>query len=656
MGWNRFFSQVQRDLKFWLFGMAFFTLFRACLIMIYSGELAQETSAYDFINTFLNGMRFDSMVVCFWIIPSFLLSIACGFKDWTKLTGKVRGAMAILFAFLTTIICAVDVGFYREFRDQFNYMVLGVWYDDAASILQTIWRTHPVLWCALAIGVIGWLTAYGLRRWLKNGFVSDERMESFRPHAALRIILTAMVVVGFGIGIRGSFGRTPARLKGAAVTQDLFLNKCTMNPARALVYAVKHHFKAMGGDGLKVFIPDGDLRAAMKRWDLDSGGNDLDACMQRSAAGPKGVRPRHIFLIVMESCEAWPMYEEYAELKMADGLKRSAKEGLWVRHFLPGSYGTMTSMAIFMAGLPDAGLVINYQARARQTFPTSIAPIFKNMGYLTRVFRGGFLSWQRFGDFAHNQGFDEVWGGGHMGSWRESNEWGVDDEFLFKFILGKLDDSKPTFNLILTMSHHPPFDVNVEDHKITELPESIRDACQDDVDLNRMAHYAYTDHEMEKFVRAVIAKEPEALFACTGDHVRNYYIKRQPSPLEQASVPLILYGPEVLRGLKLPDNVAGSHMDIIPTLIELAAPKGFSYRALGNDLLAPRPRFAGIARFKVITADAMYFLGPPEARTLPLSSGADQMNLAWREEEVRSLHDTIHGIGWWRIKNGPLLK
>jgi len=656
LNWIRFFSQSQRDLKFWLFGIAFFALFRACFILLYRGDLSSETKTHHFLVTFLNGARYDSQIVCYCIVPSLLLSIACGFKDWAKLAEKVRVAMASAFAITASIICVLDVGFYREFKDQFNYMIFGIWYDDTSAVLQTIWKTYPIFWYFLAIGVAGGVMVWGLRRWLQRGLLSDERMEFCRPHVAIRIVLTTAIFVGFVGGIRGSIGRRPAQLKDAATTPDQFLNKCVMNPVKSIVYAVKHYNAVMGGDGLKVFIPDGDLKTAVKHWNPDLGVvNNLDNYLQRVAVGPKGVRPRHIFLIVMESCEAWPMYEEYTDLKMADGIKELAQEGLWVRNFLSSSDGTMSSLSAIITGLPDAGVVANYQPMARRDFPTSIAPIFKKLGYRTKVYYGGYLSWQRLGDFALNQGFDEVWGGAHMQSWSKGNEWGVDDEFIFKFVLGKTDESKPTFNLIMTTSHHPPFDLDVEKYIISDLPESIRSSCQDDVDFNRLAHYAYADREMAKFAKEAVTKNPESLFVITGDHIKNYYIKKHPDPLKQASVPLVLYGPEVLRGLQLPDNVAGSHLDIIPTLVELSAPKGFDYHALGNDLLVPQSRFAGVARYRVVTSDAIYFLKPSGIRTYPLSSGISRANLAWQEEEVKLLHDTIHGIGWWRIKKGPRL-
>ncbi len=78
-----------------------------------------------------------------------------------------------------------------------------------------------------------------------------------------------------------------------------------------------------------------------------------------------------------------------------------------------------------------------------------------------RLFYGGYLSWQRFGDFATDQGAEEVYGAPHMSKGVATHEWGVDDEYLLDFIADTVDDSRPSFNLIMTTSYHPPYNVDV---------------------------------------------------------------------------------------------------------------------------------------------------------------------------------------------------
>jgi hypothetical protein len=49
-------------------------------------------------------------------------------------------------------------------------------------------------------------------------------------------------------------------MKDAAVTRDPFLNKLVMNPYAAFRYAIKHHRMLTNSRGLRLILPDGDVR------------------------------------------------------------------------------------------------------------------------------------------------------------------------------------------------------------------------------------------------------------------------------------------------------------------------------------------------------------------------------------------------------------
>jgi hypothetical protein len=122
----------------------------------------------------------------------------------------------------------------------------------------------------------------------------------------------------------------------------------------------------------------------------------------------------------------------------------------------------MPSVGALITGLPEAGLVVNYQPASRKPFPTSIAAVFRRLGYRTRAFYAGYLSWQRFGDFCAEQGFEEIHGGGDMDqSGLLKREWGVEDDKLFDYVARHVPAEPPSFNLILSAGYHPPYTMDV---------------------------------------------------------------------------------------------------------------------------------------------------------------------------------------------------
>ena len=654
--WDRFFAQWQKDFKLWLFFMVYFLLFRTAFLVLFSHHINESSSYLEIVATLLNGMRYDSVVATFLILVPFVLSMICGFADMQPTANKIRKIIGTLFLILSTAICFVAINYFKEFNDQFNHFILGLVYDDLRATLITIWKEYHVIPNVIGIALIAILMLQIMYLFIRKPFFPSQSLAKFMPTVAHRIFAIVLIVSFFVVGIRGSIGRRPVELKDAAITQDEFLNKAGLNPYMALLYAVEHHLKILTSEGLNVFLPDSDvIKAAQFAFSTKAIHKDLDHYMIQYAKGPKHKTPRHIFIIVGEGYSAWPLLPEYESLGLAEGLKKLAENGLSVEKFLPSSGGTMASLAVIITGLPNAGVNTNYQRSSQTAYPSSLASIFKQLGYKTRFFYGGYLSWHRIGDFCRSQGFDEIYGGGHMGGWVSSNEWGVDDEFLFEFVLKTVGDNSRSFNIILTTTLHPPYDIDVraKGFKLNKIPNGLKAACVDDIDLKVLGHFWYADQSIKNFVLSAEEKLKFSLIAITGDHAWRKDILGQPDLFEKTAVPLVFYGKEVLEGLSLPEKVAGSHLDIGPTLIELTAPQGFKYHSMGKDLLDPDQRSWGISRDKIIGPHFITDLrGTPKIYPLPGGElPPNQPNL----EHLKRLHDAIHGIAWWRIMRGPKL-
>jgi phosphoglycerol transferase MdoB-like AlkP superfamily enzyme len=474
------------------------------------------------------------------------------------------------------------------------------------------------------------------------------------PWAATLLIGLAVVA-----GLRGSLGRVPLQTKTAAVTSDRLLNKAVLNPYVALADAASLHWKMRGSGGLKTFLPDGDIHAALRRAFPEAPATDnIDRCLQRTAAGPRIVPPRHVFLMCMESYDAWPLEDKYAGLDLVPQGRRLAREGLHLQAFLPGASGTIDSNTAILTGIPYALLLARYEPYGRRALPTSLPATFRRLGYRTRFFYGGSLSWQNIGDFARDQGFDEVYGAGNLDGRAPANEWGVADQYLFDFVARTVRDQQPSFNYIVSTSYHPPYNLDLKALGVSPLrvPPELEAEFRGDrpAMLNLLGHLHYADRELGRFVYSEEARLPRPLFAITGDHWSRRFPNGRPSLFERSAVPLILYGKEVLRGAAFPPGCAGSHIDLAPTLIEAAAPRGFRYHAVGQNLLAPRQRFLGfnlqwmIDANEVVEVKSKNHFAPVPGRTATRPPADFQAQLL----RMRS----YQAVAWWRLHNGPELR
>ena len=600
------------------------------------------------------GARFDARISTMVALPSLLLSIICGIVPIDPFCDGLRKTMAMIFLFISFFLLPINYLFFLEYKDNFNQWIFGAIYDDFGAVLKTTCFEYPIFTLFTISFLIISITLYIGVRFLRDTWITEGFINQKIANAPLKVVMTSIILVLFLFAIRGSAGKRPIQRKDAGITNNAFLNKFILNPYSALRYTIKDTCKLFSAKGFREYLPEGDVQKAAKLFFHETKSlPDLDAYMKKYAKGHGTVSPRHIFAIVMESFDSWPLMEKHKAFNLLPNFRRLGKEGILIKAFLPAGNGTMTTFASLVTGIPDVGVFTNYQKSAGKPFATTMAAQFKKLGYEVNLFYGGYLSWQRIGDFCMAQGFDNIYGGGNMDVW-SNNEWGVEDNELFDFVLKTLDDDKPTFNLLLSTSNHPPYDLPIYDlgFEYRQIPENLKTEYDGDIPIKVFGHLWYSDMVLAEFIRRAEQELSCPLFAITGDHWSRKYLNSQPTLYECSSVPLLLYGKKVLNDIPAPEHLAGSHIDIMPTLIELSAPEGFEYFSMGSNLLDPERRQIGFGRNKLITPDFI-ISKKGEMELLPF---AEVDAVAPSVDELKILLDAYYGVGWWRIMRGPKMQ
>jgi phosphoglycerol transferase MdoB-like AlkP superfamily enzyme len=258
------------------------------------------------------------------------------------------------------------------------------------------------------------------------------------------------------------------------------------------------------------------------------------------------------------------------------------------------------------------------------------------------------LSWQRLGDFGEH-GFDEIHGGGEMSERLTGNEWGVDDEDLYDFVLKRLGE-QPTFNLLMTTSYHPPFSVNLEAKGFPRekiAPElAARGFAREETRI--LGHLWYSDHALGNFVKAVEKRFPNSLFAITGDHWSRRAFSSRPILFGQRAVPLVLCGPQVLGAFQTRAHRRQPHR-YRATLVELAASSGFIYHSFGRNLLDPARPQVGYGNRTVLTPEVILDVtAQGQVQDLQGHPAQDRVPV----DALRLRYQQLHAMSWWRVMKG----
>ena len=590
--WDNYIIELSNIIFFWFFSVLFFLVFRLIFIFTFSSEIDWENFSNNIFQILITGFRFDTMVTSYFIITPLLATLITSIFNKIRFARILRKIFQYLFILLSPLICVITINYYHEYNNQFNHFLFLGLYDDIDAVFKTIIADFSPFLNLFILSSIYYL-AYKLLKYFEDTKLIYSYLIQFKG----RLINSLLVIISlilFTFSIRGAvFEKRPIMRKWAYVTNDDFLNKTIINPYKSLLYAIK--------DFNEVNIPYGEnpFGEAYSLWN----GKTVCENLEKKAKGALIKKPQQIFLVIMESYDSWPLQKKYLPFKLSENLSQIAANGIYFNTFLPASESTMNSVSSIITGIPYSGVSQSQLGAINPTYCSSIFNQVEKLGYTTNLFYGGLLSWGNINNLFDNQGVDNKYSAVEKGGKTESGIWGIEDEYLFKLVTQTIDTSNLSFNIVLTTSYHLPYSIDVikkgfPEHYLDNLPKEILKHYDGSMSLKELGHLWYSDKCIGDFVRDAQLKFPNALFCFTGDHYGRRFINAKPDLFEKSAVPFIIYGASIDKQVS---NNPGSHIDILPTLIEMIAPEGFTYFSFGKSLFESKE--IGIGKARTISRD-----------------------------------------------------
>ena len=607
---EQFFLSLQQNIKLMIWAPLLATIFRIIFIIVYNPYPSLRGRWQSLIGAlrygFWWGMDFDAYV---FLIPLVLITIpGLWFDIYHQYEDLIRITALILYSCVLYAAFAGKMIFYKHFHDTYNYMVHYGNHAEKRNLIDVFFYQDKGAFVLLGFIPISLASWYMGRLFLAlpsipypGYYLTDTWM--IVGWNILIVVLSIILFYWFRYGGTLSHDDKPEwDTIPTVVKEDIFFARATVPDLCALETVYKNPLRSEYtaseediNDAIKRIVPN-EFKDTWQQLD-----NPLYA-FKKITKGPKIKKPKHIFFIVGESIPQWSLDETHKLLNICPGLWnfKSQSHTVQIPNFLPAGNVSRPSIVSLMSGIYDAGLEINERESFwKGVFPTSFAHQMKRLGYQTIYWYGGNASYGNFNHFGKAQGFDRVESASIFCGPDAPKTWvGVYDHVFLENIEQQIKSiNEPTFHFIYTTSNHGPY--KMEDSLLDYDPEKVMPDVGEDLRSNKtrnkeLATYRYSDKAIFTFVEAMKKAFPDSLFIVTGDHSNLFgslnntsLIRRDYTLRDTFCTVALLQHPDLNQDMIVSSK--GTHMSLMPTIIEAIAPKGFEYYSIAPSLFEDQP-------------------------------------------------------------------
>lgn len=544
----------------------------------------------DIMQTLFSGLRYDGRLAAPAAFIFAVLYIAFSFIK--KAQKPVIIVFTSIISYIVIIASFVNDTYFSIFNDTFNIILLGVIYDDQSAIFHTAVNSdYNALPKILASIILTAIAVYIYNKIYKK-IENISKSVSIKQAVPLGILLLYVLILTTSSTFNLQGGDLSYIVK---LPENAFLKKAAPGALHDLD-RVYRAYKDIKGESFEKYAGGKTIQQVMQIYfgDKYTNQDNISSLMEQEVLSNGKSNAKHIFLIIMESLSDYHLSEEFKQAGMGNDLMELAESenGLKVPVFIQNGYGTIETMDMMITGLYGTYFPVSEMTGKIPCFDSSTGKIFKDLGYDTNFYYFGSSAWRKIGTYTAAQGFNKSYGMENIHN-KQKSTWGIYDNEGFDFILESIDKNhnKPTFNMILSASNHPPYDIdtkkyyNIDTEKIrnfldTNYPKEKR---FQGITPEILTVTEYSIKSVADFIKETYAKYPDSIFFVTGDHFDRSYPNPNRRIFTSTSIPLIIYGSGV-SAYKLKYS-AGSHKDIVPTIVDMTAPKGYKFHSFGQSLV-----------------------------------------------------------------------
>lgn len=555
---------IKITVKLYLLLLAIYFAFRVALLLLNLDRVG-ETTAWEVIQAFIMGVRFDIVTIGFVIaIPTIILTVFSFFGKKSRLFEKIYTWVLTVCFTITFGICAADIPYFDQFFDRFNitafeWMATG----DSVFVFKMIFEEPTYILMILPVLACGFIFWFFANRMMKRS--TGWESVNYARYGVYTLLLSGLIF----IGMRGRLNeKSPIMVGTAYFGNNAMLNQLGLNPNFTLA---RSWLDSKDPDNKKVRFMSDDEAIAIVQQNLGIENPDPDFPIAREVASDSVSNDYNVIVVIMEGMS----YNKTAH----GGNTRNLTPFLDSLMSNSLSYnkcyttGTHTYCGIYSTSV---SYPVVFRNHALKRIPVlqydGLAATLQRYGYQTAYFTTHDKEFDNVAGFLSQNGVERIVSQADYPVSEVKTTLGVPDDYMFRFAMPIFDEmasnGRPFCATMMTASDHGPF----------YIPEYFTPK-NDDV---RYQITEYADWSLRRFIEMASEKPwfDNTLFVFVADHGAvldtDYSI-----PLSYFHSPLVFYMPKHLESIE--NECIASQMDVFPTVMGILG-KSYVNNTFGIDL------------------------------------------------------------------------
>lgn len=586
---------VKITVKLYLLLLAIYFAFRVALLLLNLDRVG-ETTAWEVIQAFIMGVRFDIVSIGFVIsIPTIILTIFSFFGKKSRLFEQIYTWVLTVCFTITFGICAADIPYFDQFFDRFNitafeWMATG----DSAFVFKMIFEEPTYILMMLPVLACGFVFWFFANRIMKHS--TDWESVNYVRYGISVVLLWGLVF----IGMRGRLNeKSPIMVGTAYFGNNAMLNQLGLNPNFTLA---RSWLDSKDPANKKVrFMPDEEAIALVQQ-NLGIENPDSEFPIARKVVTNSVSNNYNVIVVIMESMS----YNKTAHGGNTRNLTPFLDELMDKSLSFSNCYtsGTHTYCGIYSTSV---SYPVIFRNQALKRIPVlqydGMAATLQKNGYQTAYFTTHDKEFDNVAGFLSLNGVERIVSQADYPMSEVKTTLGVPDDYMFRFSMDVFDEmasnGRPFCATMMTASDHGPFYIpDYFEPRNEEMKYQITE---------------YADWSLQRFIEMASEKPwfDNTLFVFVADHGAaldtDYSI-----PLSYFHSPLIFYMPKHLQAIE--NKCIASQMDIFPTVMGILG-KSYVNNSFGIDLRKENRRYAyfmGDDKYGVLDSEWLLINKPSE--------------------------------------------